>query len=203
MRKKIFTSPLALVLTTIILLSCKSNSTGQDNNGLSNDAVTKQSETDKKQSATIAVKNETSVSIDCEALGLKELVQDACGFSSVLEKNNMEIKGRNCTRSYTTADKQWGEKLIILITSSASSFDWMKKEYAPNGMKEITGVGEDAFTLEFPDKLNGRKNIQLVFRKGDKLIELKTMESPDPKSQCPCYGVEKLKVLALKIADKL
>ena len=150
-----------------------------------------------------------STPVDCSKLLTPAMVEEHCDLSGIAERvTSVERSGVNCNRVYRVG-KGWGDELIFILTSktdskgAASTLDWMKKEYAGMGLKALNDIGDEAFMLDFTDKLTGRKNLQLVFRKGGMVIELKTEESRSTKTPCPCFDSTKLTRLAKAIASNI
>jgi hypothetical protein len=150
-----------------------------------------------------------STPVDCSKLLTPAMVEEHCGLSGIAERvTSVERSGVNCNRVYRVG-KGWGDELIFILTSktdskgAASTLDWMKKEYAGMGLKALNDIGDEAFMLDFTDKLTGRKNLQLVFRKGGMVIELKTEESRSTKTPCPCFDAAQLTRLAKAIASNI
>ncbi|HMR91861.1 MAG TPA: hypothetical protein PKC69_06090 [Chitinophagaceae bacterium] len=143
--------------------------------------------------------------IDCAALLSTALIEEQCGLTDITERiTAVERKGANCNRVYRKG-KGWGDELIFILTvsSGTASLNYMKREYAGNGIENLTGIGDEAISLNFKDKLSGRQQHQVIFRKNNYLIELKTTESTSSKTPCPCYDFDKLKKLAARIAAKI
>lgn len=147
--------------------------------------------------------------VDCSQLLTAAMVEEICGLTGIVERvTSVERNAVNCNRVYRVG-KGWGDELIFILTpksdasGASSTLDWMKKEYADMGLKPLNGIGDEAFLLNFTDKLTGRNNIQLVFRKNGMVIELKTEESRSAKTPCPCYNAEKLENLAKAMALKI
>jgi len=157
-----------------------------------------------KTTTTTAVENKAPV--DCAAILTTAMVESNCGLSGIVERvTSVERNKANCNRVYRVG-KGWGNELIFILTpktDAGSSFEYMKKEYADQGLQLLDGVGEQAFSLNFKDPLTKRQMHQIVFTKNNHLIELKSEESPDPKKPCPCFEIEKMKSLAKSIAEKI
>lgn len=150
-----------------------------------------------------------STPVDCSKLLTPDMVQENCGLSGIIERvTSVERPGVNCNRVFRVG-KGWGDELIFILTSktdskaAASTLDWMKNEYAGKGLRMLKDTGDEAFLLEFTDKLTGRKNLQLVLRKAGMVIELKTEESRSTKTPCPCFDATQLSRLAKSIAANI
>ncbi len=147
--------------------------------------------------------------IDCGSLLSASQVASSCGLQGITERiTSVEMKGRNCNRSYVVG-KGWGAMLIFILTPAADEagasriFDRMKKDYSSKGLQAVTVAGAGAsFTLNFTDNLSKRQMHQLVFRKNNYVVELKAEESRG-KNPCPCYEMDRLQSLAAIIAAKL
>lgn len=147
-----------------------------------------------------------NTTVDCSKLLTTAMVEEHCDLGGIAGRvTSVERSGINCNRVYRVG-KGWGDELIFILTSrsdsqgAASALDWMKQEYADKGLKAVADTGDEAFTLDFTDKLTGRRNLQLVFRKGGMVIELKTEESRSTKTPCPCFDAAQLIGLAKAIA---
>lgn len=143
--------------------------------------------------------------IVCNDLLTSSMVEQSCEMNGIVErKTSVEQAGRNCNRSYRLG-KGWGDDLIFIVTQTPGKADlsYIKKAYAEKGLKTVSGIGEEAYTMDFKDKLTGRQEHQLVFLKKNLFIELKTKESASTKTPCPCYSMENLKKLAIAIAAKI
>jgi hypothetical protein len=164
--------------------------------------------TDPKTStaaASIQIDSPSPAAISCADLLTTEMVETTCGMKGIVERvTSIEQAGKNCNRSYRLG-KGWGDDMIFIATQTPGKADlsYIKKAYADKGIEAVKGIGEEAYTMNFTDKLTGRQEHQLVFVKKNLFIEIKTKESASAKTPCPCYDLENLKKLGTAIAAKI
>lgn len=192
---------LSLIITTCV--TCANNRPSQEEASNEKDLASSPQTLSTNTSEPLPV-------IECGSILTAALLEEVCGNTGIVERiSTVERKGTNCNRLYGVGKNAWGDELVFIVTvvkdanAASAGIGRMKKENSQNGFESVTGIGDEAFTLNFPDPLSKRKNHQLIFRKKGFLIELKTNESRSTKTPCPCYDMEKLKTLATKIADKL
>lgn len=142
---------------------------------------------------------------DCSSLLTTAMVESDCGLTGIVERvTSVEQSGQNCNRSYRLG-KGWGDDLIFIAvpTPGKADLSYVKKAYANKGIEKVNGIGDEAYTMNFTDELTKRQEHQLLFLKGNYLIELRTKESANKKTPCPCFEMEKLKKLGASIAEKI
>lgn len=195
---------LLLLLITALGITCANNSSSQEQTA----RLEKESTTPVQTASANSI--EPVPGVECATILTTALLEEVCGKSGIVERiSSVERKGSNCNRLYGVGKNAWGDELVFILTvlkdasAAGAGMSRMKKENAQNGLEIATGIGDEAFSLNFPDPLSKRKNHQLIFRKKGFLVELKTNESRSIKTPCPCFEMEKLKILATKIANKI
>lgn len=188
-----------------LLFSCQTSpNAGKETTKSNEPALSEQTST--SPAAKPATASKATTAVDCSNLLTAGMIEEYCQAKAIKERiTSVERKGATCNRSYGL-DKAWGDELIFIASpksDGAASFNAMKKQNAANGLKELSEIGEAAFSLSFTDKLTGRQQEQIVFHKKNLLVELKTQESRSAKTPCPCFNASQLKSLAKAIAEKI